>query len=63
MKAHGKGVGISINSEFISTLNNFKQAFNSTPPAPVREFKQLVVKPHPRQAEMEAFRAIPSWKP
>ena len=30
---------------------------------PVREFKPLKAQPHPRQAEMDAYRATPSWHP
>ncbi len=59
-KAHGKGEGINITSEFQTHVNTWKQGFTDETPLPAPEFKPLAVKPHPRQAEIDAFKAIPS---
>ena len=63
MKAHGKGLGISINGG-TSTINKFKMLLaNASEGVEVREFKPLVSWPaaaHPRQAEIDALRVIPS---
>ena len=65
MKPHGKGMGIDITSEFTSEINRFKHDFLadvSKGMAP-REFKPLKSWPatnHPRQSEIDAFRAVPS---
>jgi hypothetical protein len=47
-------------SEFTSQVNKWKAGFDTTEPAPAPTFKPLVVKPHPRQADIDAFKAIPS---
>ena len=60
MKAHGKGQGISINPGGTSIINHYKQQMNATPPVEPREFKPLVVKRHPEQDRIDAFKAIPS---
>lgn len=59
MKRAGKGKGISINGG-TSRVNDWKINLAATPPIAPREFKPLKAKPHPRQAEMDANRAIPS---
>ncbi len=56
-----RGPGITVNAQFTSTVNHFKQSMAGVSEGlPVREFKPLVVKPHPRQDEIDAFKAIPS---
>ena len=47
--------------QFISKMNEFKMLISAAAEGlPPREFKPLTVKPHPRQAEMDAYRQIPS---
>jgi len=61
MKAHGKGQGITINGG-TSNLNHYKQQFAGDP-LPVREWKPLKCWPvarHPRQDDIDAFKAIRS---
>lgn len=61
MKAHGKGQGLDINDKFTNNVNKFKQVLSHVSDGvPAREFVPLKVKPHPRQADMDAIRAIPS---
>lgn len=62
MKTHGKGQGISVNgSGGTSHLNEWKMKMAAAAEGlPVREFKPLVVKPHPQQDRIDQFNAIPS---
>lgn len=65
MKRTGKGLGISINEPNmggISEINAWKQELGRLPP-PVYVFKPLSrwpAVPHPRQAEIDAMKAIKS---
>ena len=58
MKAHGKGLGISLNT---SQVNKWKQLLaTASDGLPRSEFKPLKVKPHPRQAEIDLYKSLPS---
>jgi hypothetical protein len=68
MRKKHRGPGITVNpdspnqdSPYTTTVNKFKRLLDrATDGIPLREFNPLVVKPHPRQAEIDAFNAIPS---
>lgn len=65
----GKGKPLAINEPNrggTSTINAWKIEMERTPPAPIPVFKPLrswPFAPHERQSEIDAIRAIPSWKP
>lgn len=64
MKRSGKGQGINMNGGGTSTINSWKMLLGAErEPPPLREFKPLVVKSHPRQAEMDAYSAMKSRAP
>lgn len=65
MKAHGKGPALSINEPNrggVNIVNDFKMKIEAQTAAPprIREFKPLKVAPHPRQREIDEYRAWPS---
>lgn len=62
MKAHGKGVGISINAGGMTAINNFKQRYTETPPVAAPAFKPLTNYVLPRAEERAIYAALPSWK-
>ena len=68
MRSKHRGPGITISAAspndrdpFTSKLNKFKQATTGEPVQPATvEWRPLQAKPHPRQAEIDAFNSIPS---
>lgn len=62
-KAHGKGLGISINepNKCTSTVNAFKMELAKVAPPAVHTFRPLTswpAKPHPQQDRLDADKAI-----
>ena len=53
----------ALDRKFTSLVNKWKQELAIAKPPPIPEFRPLVVKAHPRQAELDAWRNLPSWKP
>jgi len=61
MKRTGKGCGITINSEFTSTLNRFKGCMaNVSEGVQVREFKPYKV-PKAMQDQVERCKELTAW--
>jgi len=63
MKKTGKGLGITF-AGGVSNVNLWKGEMTKVSEGlPQREFRPLVVKPHRRAADMQAYAAMPSRKP
>lgn len=62
MKAHGKGLGISINQDFTNLVNKWKQSLDEKPlPQKVfRPLKSWPAAPHPQQERLDEFHQVKS---
>lgn len=66
MKAHGKGLGINLTDKFTNQVNKFKRGLaNVSEGVPVVAFRPLrswPARPHEREADLEAYRNLPTGK-